>query len=208
VSGPSSGLAALEAGLERARRANKPLVLCAMPGVVWEGSSGLDPALLGALAGEVLLQDARPRLLLPGQAGQAGGAAGAVTPTAAGALQGAGCGCGCACMWSGRGSVCGCLLLLLPALIICSSGRRQASCALAAPAGKAPGAKAPATGTGEKATGRGRPASEFPAAMQQPLLDFLATAKDRSIDKVGRRAMCAGRGRWQAGMVLVHGIMT
>lgn len=89
--GPSSGLAALEAGLERARRANKPLVLCAMPGVVWEVSSGLDPALLGALAGEVLLQEARPRLVLPGQqqAGAACGAAGAVTPTAAGALQGA-----------------------------------------------------------------------------------------------------------------------
>lgn len=93
-------------------------------------------------------------------------------------------------MWSRLGNACACVFSVAawPPRCAAAVGLRRAA-HLLPPAGKTPSVKAPATGTGEKATGRGRPASEFPPAMQQPLLDFLATAKDRSIDKVRGRAV-------------------
>ncbi len=83
VAGPANAgaaLQALEAGLERARRANRPLLLVALPGVAWEPSSSLDPALLAALAGEVLLPGVRPAL--PGSAPAPGSAAAAAAASA------------------------------------------------------------------------------------------------------------------------------
>ncbi|MEW5297514.1 MAG: hypothetical protein WDW36_000719 [Sanguina aurantia] len=197
-------LQALEAAIDKARKGNRPLILCTLPTMAWDHTCGLDPSVLNLLRGSTLRHDVQITPPLPGDVQiqiqtvlpdppPAAAAAGlAVNGSAAkgGGQAGAGGRAAAAAAAVANGAAAD--AAAGPSLHRHSSGGVGGGVEAAGAGGVPAGAVENGVGEGgggaaEKAAGgtaaRVRTKTEFPAAFLESLLAFLGTSPLGNINK-------------------------
>lgn len=179
-------LQALEAAIDKARKSNRPIILCTLPTIAWEQTSGLDPNVLNLLQGCTLRHDIhigppRPsdiqvqiQTVLPEPA-----------PAAAVATAGLGMGATDTGGTAVQATAAAVGVGALGADVIALNGANGLGAASAG-AGEAAGSGEGGAAGAEKSASapRVRNKTEFPAALLPSLLAHLATSPVGAIDKV------------------------